>query len=73
MARKTESSDFKDDGIIEGPSFDSQELATVSDADLEAFAEKLMQINRYMLEKTGGDLLKKSDDQTHCDFFNRCN
>lgn len=69
MARKTENSDFKDEDIIEGPSFDSQELATMPDAALEAFAEKLTQINRYLLDKAGGDSLKKSDDQTHCDFL----
>ena len=69
MARKVESPDFKDDDPIEGAAFASHELAAVSDAALEAFTEKLIQANRYLLRKAEGDSLEKADDQTHCEFL----
>lgn len=54
------------------PRFTADELTAVTDADLEEFADKLIQKNKYLLLKTHkGSDIEKSVDESACDFLVR--
>lgn len=71
MARQPVEDHAKEDDPIEGTSFTPEELSSVTDGELEEFADKLIQKNRYILKTHKGSDIKKSVDETACDFLVR--
>lgn len=54
------------------PRFTAEELPSVTDDELEAFAEKLIEKNKHLLLKTHeGSDIEKSVDESACDFLVR--
>jgi len=55
----------------EGSSLTPEELSSVTNEELEDFAEKLIQKNRYLLKTHKGSDLERLADETACDFLVR--
>ncbi len=55
----------------EDRSFTIEELNSVTDGELEQFAEKLIQENGYLLDTHKGSDIERSIDESNCDFFIR--
>jgi hypothetical protein len=71
MARRpVEGSSDKDDPI-EGASLTPEELSLVTDGELEEFADKLIQKNRYLLKTNKGSDIERSAEESACDFLVR--
>lgn len=56
---------------IEGASLTTEELSLVTDGELEEFAEKLTQKNRYLLKTHKGSDIERSVDESACGFLVR--
>lgn len=72
MARHPVGEVAADHDLANDPGFTADELAAVTEAELEEFAEKLIQKNKYLLLKTHkGHDLEKAVDESVCDFLVR--
>lgn len=60
-----------EDDAIEGASLTTEELSSVTDEDLEEFADKLTQKNRYLLKTHKGSDIERLVDEPACDFLVR--
>lgn len=60
-----------EDDPNEGTSFTAEELSSVTDEELEKFAEKLIQKNQYLLNTHKGSDIERSINESACDFFVR--
>ena len=71
MARRPANDHSNEDDAIDGSSLTPEELNSVTDEDLEKFADKLIQKNRYLLKTNKGSDLERSVDESACDFLVR--
>jgi len=71
MARRHTEGCSDEDDPIEDHSFSAEELSSVTDKELEEFAEKLIQKNRYLLKTHKSRDIEKSVDESACDFLVR--
>lgn len=72
MARRPVDGVTVDNDPTNTPRFAAEELASVTDAELEEFADKLIQKNKYLLLKTHkGSDIEKSVAESACDFLVR--
>lgn len=71
MARRPIDVSSDDADKIEAPRFTAEELSSVTDAELEEFADKLIQMNRYLLKTHKGSDIERSVDESACDFLAR--
>jgi len=71
MARRHVEGRSDEDDTIEGTSFTPEELGSVADGELEEFADKLIQNNRYILKTHKGSDIERSVNETACDFLVR--
>lgn len=69
LARRSKNEDYKDDDPIDGEVLKQEELAVVSDESLEKFAEKILQINRFLVKTHEGKDLERASNQSACDFL----
>lgn len=71
MARRPIDVSSDDADKTEAPRFTAEELSSVTDAELEEFADKLIQMNRYLLKTHKGSDIERSVDESACDFIVR--
>lgn len=71
MARRPIDVSSDDADKTEAPRLTTEELSSVTDGDLEEFAEKLIQKNRYLLKTHKGRDIERSVDESTCDFLVR--
>lgn len=69
LARRSENESYKDDDPIDGEALKPEELAAVSDESLEKFAEKILQINGFLVKTHEGKDLERASNQSACDFL----
>lgn len=70
MARRPVEGGSDEDGPI-GTSFTTQELSTVTNEELEGFADKLIQKNKYLLKTHKASDIHRLIDESACDFLVR--
>jgi len=61
--------DFKESDPIEGASLTPEQLSTVTIDELESFAERVVQKNRYLVKAHEGEELQRGEGQSACDFL----
>lgn len=71
MARRPIEVSSDDTDKTEATRFTAEELSSVTDAELEEFADKLIQMNRYLLKTHKGSDIERSVDESACDFLIR--
>lgn len=71
MARRPIDVSSDDADTPEAPKLTAEELSLVTDAELEAFADKLIQMNRYLLKTHKSSDIERSVDESACDFLVR--
>jgi len=71
MARRPSEGRSDEDDPSEGTSLAAEELRSVTDSELEKFADKLIQKNKYLLKTHKGSDIEKSADESACDFLVR--
>ena len=72
MARRPIDEVFDEHDPANNPGFTAEELLSVTNLELEAFAEKLVEKNKHLLLKTHeGSDIGKSVDESACDFHVR--
>lgn len=71
MARRNVEGRSNEDDLIEGPCLTTEELNSVTDGELEDFADKVIQKNRYLLKVHKGSDIERSVDELTCDFLVR--
>ena len=69
LAKRPETENFQESDPIEGDSLTTEQLLSVTAAELEAFADHLLQKNLYLVKAHGGEELKREDGQSACDFL----
>jgi hypothetical protein len=70
VRRPVEKSD-DEDKVIDGPSLTEDELNSVTDGELEEFADKLIQKNKYLFKTHKGNDIEKSADESDSNFVVR--
>lgn len=71
MSRRPVDGGLDDADKTEAPRLTTEELSSVTDVELEEFADKLTQKNRYILKTHKGSDIERSVDETACDFLVR--
>ncbi len=71
MTRRPVDGDSDDADKTEAPRLTTEELSSVTDAEVEEFADKLTQKNRYLLKTHKGSDIERLVDETACDFLVR--
>jgi len=71
MTRRHVDGGSDDADKTEAPRLTTEELSSVTDAEVEEFADKLTQKNRYILKTHKGSDIERSVDETACDFLVR--
>ena len=71
MARRAFEGVAGEDDPNKGASLATEELRSVTDEDLEEFAEKLIQKNRYLLKTHKSSDIERSADESACNFLIR--
>lgn len=71
MARRPVEGHSDEDEAIEGSCLAAEELSSVTDEELEEFANNLIQKNNYLLKTHKGGDIEKSADESACDFLVR--
>lgn len=71
IARKPAEGCSEDEHAIEGFRLVPEQLRSVTDGDLEQFADKVIQKNRYLLTTHDSRDLEKAPDESFCDFLVR--
>lgn len=71
MSRHPVDGGSEDADKTEAPRLTTEELSSVTDAEVEEFADKLTQKNRYILKTHKGSDIERSVDETACDFLVR--
>lgn len=69
LAKRPKIEKFQESDPIEGDSLTSEQLAAVTDHELESFSECLLQKNLYLANAHGGEELKRIEGQSFCDFL----
>lgn len=71
IARRPVDGRSDEDDAIEGSCLTMEELSSVTGGELEEFADKLIQKNRYLLKTHKGSGIERSADESACDFLVR--
>ena len=71
MSRRPADGGSDDADKTEAPRLTMEELSSVTDAEVEEFADKLTQKNRYILKTHKGRDIERSVDESACDFLAR--
>jgi len=71
MMRRPVDGDSDDADKTEAPRLTTEELSSVTDAEVEEFADKLIQKNRYILKTHKGRGIERSVDESACEFLVR--
>lgn len=71
IARRPVDGGFDDADNTEAPRLTTEELSSVTDVEVEEFADKLTQKNRYILKTHKGNDIERSVDESACDFLVR--
>lgn len=69
LAKRPTVEDFKESDPIEGDSLTTEQLASVTDPELESFSEQVLKKNLYLTGAHGGYVLRRIESQSACDFL----
>lgn len=69
LVRRYDENLSNEDDAIEGSSLTKEELISITDGELEGFADKLIQNNKYLLKTHKGGDIKRSAKESACDFL----
>ncbi|MGB4927052.1 MAG: hypothetical protein WBP25_11245 [Giesbergeria sp.] len=69
LAMRPTVQDFKEADPIEGDSLTAEQVASVTDAELESFSENVLKKNLYLTRAHGSEELLRVEGQSACDFL----
>lgn len=71
LAKRPTVQDFKESDPIEGDSLTMEQVASVTDPELESFSERVLEKNLYLTRVHGSDVLRRVEGESACDFLAR--